>query len=121
MNDAQTQLKIVPMARHHARAAARLHRNGIDTGLLSYLGPMFLRQLYAAIPCCPSGFGFVAREGKDVLGFIACSESTGRLYKQALLRRSLLMALPLFANLTEQQVARVKIELIRAIEQNAQA
>ena len=73
-----------------------MHRLGIDTGFLSSLGPMFLRQIYKAIPSCPAGFGYVWEEPDGrVLGFIACTESTGRVYKQSLLRRGLLMAFPL--------------------------
>ena len=87
---------IEPLTRRHARAVAALHQAGIQTGFLSSLGPLFLRQLYAAIGSCSAGFGYVRKEpdGK-VLGFVACAESTGRLYKQAFLRRGLMMALPL--------------------------
>jgi len=87
---------VKPLAKTHARAVAELHRTGIRTGFLSSLGSMFLRQLYAAIPSCPAGFGRVWQEpGGEVLGFIACAESTGRLYKQGLWRRGVRMALPL--------------------------
>jgi ribosomal protein S18 acetylase RimI-like enzyme len=87
---------IKPLEKRHASAVARLHRIGIDSGFLSSLGPMFLRQLYKAVPSCPSGFGYVWEEPDgQVLGFIACAESTGRLYKQSLLRRGVLMAFPL--------------------------
>jgi len=92
----QDRSPIQPMARRHARQVADLHRWGIVTGFLSSLGVMFLRQLYTAIPSCPSGFGYVWEEPDgNVLGFVACAESTGRVYKQGLLRRGVLMALPL--------------------------
>lgn len=88
--------RVRPLSKRHARAAADLHRTGIHTGFLSSLGMGFLRPLYAALSACPSGFGFVWEEADGkVLGFVACAESTGRLYKQALLRRGLLLALPL--------------------------
>lgn len=87
---------IVTMTKQHARAAARLHRTGIHTGFLSALGSMFLTQIYAAIPSCPSGFGYVWQEEDGrVLGFIACADGVGKFYKQALLRRGMFMALPL--------------------------
>lgn len=80
----------------HAAACAELHRTGIDSGFLSSLGLGFLKQLYAAIPSCPAGFGFVWQDDTgEILGFVACSEATGRLYKQALLRRGVRMSLPL--------------------------
>ena len=80
----------------HARAVAELHRTGIQTGFLSSLGPMFLRQLYRALPGCPAGFGYVwVDQAGHVVGFIACAESVGRLYKQALRRRGFFMAIPL--------------------------
>ena len=88
--------RIRQMTKRHARAVAGLHLTGIQSGFLTSLGPRFLRQLYAAIPSCPAGFGRVWQEPDgQVLGFIACTESTGRLYKQSFLRRGLLMALPL--------------------------
>ena len=96
MNERCRESPIQPLSKKHAAAAARLHREQIDTGFLSTLGHGFLKQLYAAIPSCPSGFGFVWIEPDgEVAGFIACAESTGRLYKQSLLRRGVLMAIPL--------------------------
>ena len=87
---------IKAMGKEHAAGVAELHRVGIDTGFLSSLGPMFLRQLYRSVPSCPAGFGYVSQEAQGpVQGFIACAESTGRLYKQSMLRRGLLMAFPL--------------------------
>ena len=84
------------MAKRHSRAAAEMHRTSIRAGFISSLGGMFLRQIYAAIPSCPAGFGYVwEAEDGGVLGFIACADSIGRLYRQALLRRGVLMALPL--------------------------
>ena len=98
---------VQPLTKRHARAVAELHRDGIRTGFLSSLGPMFLRQLYAAIPSCPGGFGDVWQEPDgSVLGFIACAESTGKLYKQALLRRGVLMSLPLIRFLVRPSVIR---------------
>ena len=87
---------IRPLSRRDAAAAARLHCGGIRTGFLSTLGEGFLRQLYAAIPSCQSGFGFIwMGPNGSPLGFVACAEGTGRLYRQVLLRRGLLMALAL--------------------------
>ena len=87
---------VIPLATCHARAVADLHLNGIDTGFLSSLGAGFLKQIYKALPNCSSGFGYVWEDPDGtVMGFVACAESTGRLYKQSLRRRGLLMMLPL--------------------------
>jgi ribosomal protein S18 acetylase RimI-like enzyme len=88
--------QVLPLTKQSAPLAARLHRECIPTGFLSNLGPGFLRQLYKAVAACPAGFGFVAQDAdRTGLGFVACATSTGKLYKQALLRRGPLMALPL--------------------------
>jgi len=108
-----SDVPIEPMAKHHARQAAGLHRNGIRSGFLSSLGLRFLTQLYAAIPSCPAGFGYVATDGEEVLGFVAGTESTGRIYKQALLRRGLLMALPLLRFLVRPSVVKRMIHTLR--------
>ncbi len=105
---------VVHLNQRHAVMAAELHRAGIDTGFLSSLGNTFLRQLYRAIPSCPAGFGFAWEEPDGaVLGFIACAESTGRVYKQALLRRGILMALPLARFLVRPAVIRRMIATLR--------
>ena len=83
---------ILPLARRHAAQVAALHREGIDTGFLSTLGPRFLTQLYAAIPDTRCGFGYVAESQGRVIAFIACAERLGGVYKQALRARGLCMA-----------------------------
>ena len=105
---------VKPMTTAHAKAAARLHRGRIPTGFLSKLGSLFLRQLYAAIPSSPSGFGFVWQDPSgEVLGFITCAESTGRLYKQSLKRRGLLMALPLVKFVLRPSFIKRMLETLR--------
>jgi len=105
--------RITPMSASHAEAAASLHRIAIHTGFLSRLGPAFLRQLYAAIPSCPSGFGYVREEPEgEIAGFIACAESVGELYRQALLRRGVLMAIPLVRFLVRPSVVRRMIQTL---------
>lgn len=105
---------VVPMTKKHASAAAELHRTGIDTGFLSSLGHGFLTQLYKAIPSCPSGFGFTWKEPSgEVLGFITCAESTGAVYKQSLIRRGALMAIPIIRFLIRPSVIRRIIHTLR--------
>ncbi len=99
--------RVVPLDKSHARDTARLHRQGIGTGFLSSLGLSFLRQLYIAIPRCRVGFGYVWQDDdNEVLGFVACAESTGTLYKQALRKRGLWMSLPLIRYLIRPSVIR---------------
>lgn len=89
------EVAIVSMATDHVAQVAALHQTGIHTGFLSSLGPRFLKQLYKAIPAASSGFVFVGVRGQDVLGFVACTELLGGLYKQALKKRGLAMGLAL--------------------------
>lgn len=104
-----------PLEKRHASAAATLHRLGIQTGFLSSLGQRFLRQLYAAIPSCPSGFGYVWEEPDgNILGFIACAEATGRFYKQALLRCGLPMGLVMLPRaIARPSVVKRAVETLR--------
>jgi len=105
---------LVPLDRSHARQVADLHAEGISSGFLSSLGRGFLTQLYTAIPRCPSGFGFVALdEQENVQGFIACAESTGALYKQALRRRAFQMAFPILGYLIRPSVIKRLINTLR--------
>ena len=104
---------LVPLEKRHAAAVAELHRQGIDTGFLSSLGPMFLKQLYKAIPSCRAGFGFVCRDAGEVVGFVACAESTSKVYKQSLLRRGPLMAIPLARFMLRPSVIRRMIQTLR--------
>ena len=86
--------QITPIAKRHAPAVATLHCENISTGFLSSLGKGFLKQVYSALPSCSAGFGYVCEQPDGrVLGFVACSESTGRVYKQSMIRRGLPMAL----------------------------
>jgi len=103
-----------PMTADHARAAAELHRRYIRTGFLSKLGGGFLRHLYAAIASSPSGFGFVCEDDNgEVLGFVACAENTGKLYRQSLLRRGLFMAFAIIRYLVRPSCIKRMLETLR--------
>lgn len=106
---------VVAMTKKHGAQAAELHHSTIRTGFLTSLGPMFLRQLYAGISSCPSGFGFVWRRADDgsIRGFVACAEDTARLYRQVLLRRGLLMAVPLVRFAVRPSVIRRACQTLR--------
>lgn len=102
------------MGKKDAEAVAMLHEQGIRTGFLSSLGRRFLRQMYRAVPSCPAGFGFVWQEVPgSVQGFVTCAESTGRLYKQALVRRGVLMAASIARFLLRPSVLKRLLETLR--------
>ena len=72
----------------------------IDQGFLSTLGPRFLRLLYQAIDECPEACLLLAREGDQVVGFVAGALNMGPVYRR--LRRhwpalglSLALSLPI--------------------------
>lgn len=107
-------IRIRPLEKRHARAVAALHHRGIPTGFLSSLGERFLRQMYAAVPSAPAGFGYVWEKADgQVGGFVACAASTGRFYKQALLRRGVLMALAMFPRCLRPSVMKRLWETLR--------
>jgi len=108
------QTHLAPLTADHAPVAAELHLRGISTGFLSSLGPRFLRQLYTAMPACPSGFGWVCLDDDGrALGFIACTESTRRLYKEAMRRRGLFMAASVVRFLLRPSFLRRMIQTLR--------
>jgi ribosomal protein S18 acetylase RimI-like enzyme len=107
-------IRIRPLEKRHAKTVAALHHHGIPTGFLSSLGARFLRQMYAAVPSAPTGFGYVQeRADGQVLGFVACAVSTGRFYKQALLRRGVLMAGAMFPRCLRPSVMKRLWETLR--------
>ncbi len=108
MNDETApQGQMVPFAKRHAAAAARMHQAGIRTGFLSSLGQRFLKQLYIGIAACPAGFGHVWENSDGELrAFLVNSEDTGKLYKQALKRRGFWMGLALLKFIFRPSVIR---------------
>ena len=75
---------------------ALLHVEGISSGFISSLGPVFVRQLYRGIASAPGAFCLVASEQGRVLGFIAGAESVGKLYRSVILHRGVFMFACLF-------------------------
>jgi ribosomal protein S18 acetylase RimI-like enzyme len=72
-----------------APTAARLHTEQLDEGMLSSLGPRFLRYLYRRLTLTPGCFLLIAERDRRAVGFIAATENTGAFYKQFLLRDGL--------------------------------
>ncbi len=105
---------VKPLHRGHAPLVAELHRSAIATGFLSSLGGTFLTRMYRAICGVDGAFGYVWEEPDgELLGFIACSENTGRVYKKALLRGGAGMAMSLAGHLLRPAPLRRIIQTLR--------
>lgn len=105
---------IEPLERRHAPAVAELHRAAIATGFLSSLGGTFLTRMYRAICGVDAAFGYVwEAPGGELLGFIACSENTARVYKKALLRGGAAMALSLARHLLTPSTLKRILQTLR--------
>ena len=68
-----------------APIVAQLHRDCIDTGFISSLGPSFVTALYRAIARSPHSLSWIALQGGEMVGFVAFSSHLGRLYRSVLL------------------------------------
>lgn len=77
-------LNIIPITSEHISGIAYLHIHGIFEGFISSLGEKFVSSLYRGIIESEQAFGFVAVQDGQVLGFICCAESVGKVYKQVL-------------------------------------
>ncbi len=76
---------------------AGLHKEVISEGFLSTLGDSFLVTLYKTLASSSVAFILVAEDGKEVVGFIAGSLATGKVYKDFMRRaglKSLFVMLP---------------------------
>ncbi|MGQ0832870.1 MAG: GNAT family N-acetyltransferase [Microthrixaceae bacterium] len=77
-----------------APLVAVLHASEISEGFLSLLGEAFLTRLYRRVHADRGSFVLVASESTgSVVGFVAVSERTGRLYRAFLVRDGLAAAL----------------------------
>lgn len=94
----QTVMQIVSLTPAHAADAARLHILGQPGTFLTRLGAPVLAVLYRTLPCSAVGFGFTALSTEEtVLGFVAVTTSTNRLFLEMLTRRLPQFVLPLLA------------------------
>ena len=87
-----------PIRHADHQRVAQLHSENIDQGFLSTLGPRFLRLLYQAIDECPEACLLLAREGGQVVGFVAGTLNMGPVYRR-LLRHWLALGLSLAPSL----------------------
>lgn len=64
-----------------------IHMRAFQGFFLTFLGERFLHELYAAIACDPTGIGFVAEEGGQMLGFVVGTDQPSGLYRRLLQQR----------------------------------
>jgi ribosomal protein S18 acetylase RimI-like enzyme len=72
-----------------APGVARLHAERIGEGFLATLGPRFLTRLYRRVAVSPHARLLVAESGERIVGFVAVTTSTRRLYGEFLRRDAL--------------------------------
>ena len=99
------------LSKGDALAIARLHAESIATGFLSTLGNNFLMRLYRDMARTPESVVFVARNEEDsILGFVAGTIDTGKMYKRILLCRGWLYCIMLLPRAFNPDVLKKIIE-----------
>jgi len=91
---------------------AVLHIHGIGTGFISSLGSDFVRALYEGIAISEAGFGFVAKENEETLGFVAFTTDLNKLYRAVILRKGLRFALLLAGKMLSLQRLKRTLETL---------
>jgi ribosomal protein S18 acetylase RimI-like enzyme len=66
-----------------------VHLASFQGFFLTFLGPRFLRELYAGIIADPTGITFVYRKENHILGFVAGTSQPASFYRRLLHRRML--------------------------------
>jgi len=84
---------IVPMQREHAARVAELHCAALAGDFLPSLGQGFLTVFYRGVLDLGVGFGFVAIEDAQPVGFVLGSADTNVLFKRVMLSRVLPLGL----------------------------
>ena len=93
MQDPETPVTLRPLTAGDAAVAARLHEAGQPGTLLTSLGMSFLRTLYAGLAGAERSLGTVAVRNGRVVGVIAGTDDTARLFRDLLGRRWLQIGL----------------------------
>lgn len=82
-------IEIVKLLPEHASDVAKLHISGIATGFISSLGTKFVTALYQTVSKSKYGFGFVAIENGEIVGFSCFTTNLDKLYKSVILKGGL--------------------------------
>lgn len=110
----QSVPQIVALTVEDAAAAAELHRSMIPSSFVSSLGSSFSRRLYRGILSSRHAFGYTGKNPDgNLVGFIACADSTGKVYQSSLLRCGISMVLSLLPHLWRISVIRRSWETLR--------
>jgi ribosomal protein S18 acetylase RimI-like enzyme len=99
-------MAVVLMSKRHAPAVARLHRESIKTGLITYLGQRFCERLYWGLANTPHSLVLVYEEDGQALGFVCGATNTSRMYRSVLTRRFLALGLAAAGKLLRLSVLR---------------
>src|SRR3989339_2085978 len=86
---------IRPVTPQDAPQVARIHAESISSGFISSLPSGFVEKLYKEVAKSRNAFGFVCEDGSKVVGFICGSLDTNRLFKDLILKKGLVLAIPL--------------------------
>ncbi|MFC2053446.1 GNAT family N-acetyltransferase [Chloroflexota bacterium] len=65
-------------------SVVQIHLHAFENFFLSFLGPAFLRELYIATLCDPSGIAFVYKQESRILGFVSGTAEPEGFYKRLL-------------------------------------
>ena len=82
--------------------AAAIHIEGQPRTFLSSLGPAFVARLFDYTAHSPQGFGFVAVDGDEVVGFAVGTQSNAGLFRHVLTRHALPLTLALLRRAVRQ-------------------
>jgi glycosyltransferase involved in cell wall biosynthesis/ribosomal protein S18 acetylase RimI-like enzyme len=96
-----------------ARALARMHASGIDTGFLPTLGDRFLRRLYEALIGDTDAVVLVADDAGATVGFVAGVADTGAFYRRFLRHHAVRAGLSALPRLVRPSAARRAWETLR--------
>lgn len=84
---------IQQMTERHVAEACQIHIEALSDSFLPMLGRDFLRVLYTGILEYNLGFGFVYMVDDKVVGFVLASKDTGKLFKEVIKRKWLILLL----------------------------
>lgn len=93
---------IIPLRREHAARVAELHCTALAGDFLPSLGKDFLTVFYQGVLDLQVGFGFVAMEEGQPVGFVLGSADTSALFKQVAVSRAIPFGLRVIAAVLRQ-------------------
>jgi len=83
----QPQVAIREMQREDIAEVVRVHMASFSGFFLTFLGPAFLSELYAATLSDHAGIGFVAKTDNNLIGFVTGTAQPAGFYRRLLRQR----------------------------------